>query len=126
MRPTQARATPELSLRTRCAPPYGSQILDGLRRGASGAVVLHVSGHGLPTLSVPSVHMTAVRSGPIAVPDLAHLRRTCLKCGEATLHETRLAFHEPTLPSLRIDVVVTREVEFSERSDSGYERDTSL
>jgi hypothetical protein len=64
----------------------------------SGAVVLHVSGHGLPALSVPSVHVTAVRSRPIAVPDLAHLCRTCLEGGEATLHETRLAFHEPTLP----------------------------
>jgi hypothetical protein len=64
----------------------------------SGAVVLHVSGHRLPALSVPSVHMTTVRSGPIAVPDLAHLCRACLERGEATLYETRLAFHEPTLP----------------------------
>ena len=63
----------------------------------SGAVVLHVSDDGLPTLSVPSVHMTAVRSGPVAVPNLSDLCRTCLERGEATLHETRLAFHEPTL-----------------------------
>ena len=57
----------------------------GLACGPSGAVVLHVSDDGLPTLSVPSVHMTAVRSGPIAVPDLSHLCRACLERGEATL-----------------------------------------
>jgi hypothetical protein len=52
--------------------------------------------------------MTAVRSGPVAVPDLTHLCRTCLERGEATLHETRLAFHKPTLTLLRIDLVVPR------------------
>jgi hypothetical protein len=60
--------------------------------------VLHVSDDRLPALSVPSVHMTAVRSRPIAVAEVSDLRRTCLERGEATLYETRLAFHEPTLP----------------------------
>jgi hypothetical protein len=68
---------------------------------ASRAVVLHVSDDGLPALSVPSVNMTANRPGPIAVPDLTLLSRTCLERGEATLHETRLAFHEPTLSSFK-------------------------
>ena len=49
-------------------------------------------------LSVPSVHMTAIRPSSIAVPDLAHLSRTCLEGGEATLGETRLALqHGPSL-----------------------------
>jgi hypothetical protein len=76
---------------------HGFGVLDGLVCNPSGAVVLHVSDDGLPALSVPSVYMTAVRSGPIAVPDLTHPSRACLERGEATLHETRLAFHEPTL-----------------------------
>ena len=62
-----------------------------------GAVVLHVSDDGLPTLPIPSMHMAAVWSGPIAVPDLSNLCRTCLERGEAPLHETRLTFHAPTL-----------------------------
>jgi len=77
--------------------------------------VLHVSDDGLPTLSVPSVHMTAVRSAPIAVPDLSHLCRTCLERGEATLHETRLANHDPTLPLPPINLVGPRTLPFCTR-----------
>ena len=46
---------------------------------------------------IPSMHMAAVWSGPIAVPDLSNLCRTCLERGEAPLHETRLTFHAPDL-----------------------------
>ena len=70
--------------------------------------MLHISGYGLPALSVPSVHMTAVRSGPIAVPDLAHLCWTCIERGEATLDETRLAYHDPTLPLAPMNLVGPR------------------
>ena len=91
------RTAPDLPLGTRRARSTASESSTVLCV-IGHAVVLHVSDHGLPALSVPSVYMTAVRSGPIAVPDLTHLSRACLKRGEATLHETRLAFHEPTLP----------------------------
>ena len=60
--------------------------------------MLHVSDDCLPALSVPSVHMTAVRSRPIAVAEVSDLRRTCLERGEATLHETGLAIHDAILP----------------------------
>ena len=56
-----------------------------------------VSGYDLPVLSVPSVRVTAIRTGPIAVSDLALTSRTRLKRGEAALGETRLALHEPSL-----------------------------
>jgi hypothetical protein len=60
-------------------------------------VVLHVSGDGLPALSIPSVHMTTVGSGSIAVPDFVGLTRTALERGKTPLDQTRLAFHEPSL-----------------------------
>ena len=50
--------------------------------------MLHISGYDLPVLSVPSVHMTAIRPGPIAVPSLALMSRTCLERGVTALVET--------------------------------------
>ena len=50
--------------------------------------MLHVSGYDLPVLSVPSVHMTAIRPGPIAVPSPALISRTGLERGVAALAET--------------------------------------
>jgi hypothetical protein len=78
--------------------------------------VLHVSDCRLPALSVPSVHMTAVRSGPVAVPDLCHLWGACLEGGEATFHQTRLAFHKPTLPLAPINFVEPRPTAVLQRS----------
>ena len=63
--------------------------------------MLHVSGYDLPVLSVPSVHMTAIRPGPIAVPSPALMSRTCLERGVAALAETRLALHGTELTTTR-------------------------
>ena len=72
------------------APHTFRTCLGGSRslRRIALAVVLHVSGYDLPVLSVPSMHMTAIRASPIAVPSLACMSRTCLERGVAALAET--------------------------------------
>ena len=76
---------------------------DGFIGGSSPLVVLHVSDDGLPALSIPSVHMTTVGSGSIAVPDFVGRTRTALEGGKTTLDQTRLAFHEPSLRPTECD-----------------------
>lgn len=60
--------------------------------GGLGAVVLHLPGHDLPTLSVPSVGVTAIGAGPIAVSNLVLIGGTRLERGKTAVGDTRLAF----------------------------------
>jgi hypothetical protein len=55
--------------------------------------VLHGSDADLPTPPVPSVRVTAIGTGPIAVPNLAGPSRTPIERSEAALTQTRLTLH---------------------------------
>jgi len=74
-RPRQPRRA-----RARCRPPCACRG-SATHSRLLAAVVLHFAGYDLPVLSVPSVHVTAIRTGPIAVPDLAFMSRTRLERG---------------------------------------------
>jgi len=90
----KSRSTRRSGFDTRQGDPESEPVDEDSRRPRRlAAVVLHVSGYDLPVLSVPSVHMTAIWPGPIAVPSLALVSRTCLEGGVAALAETRLALH---------------------------------
>jgi hypothetical protein len=47
--------------------------------------VLHLAGHDLPALAVIPVGVPTVRTGPVAVPDVAFLRVRAVEGGKALL-----------------------------------------
>ena len=64
---------------------------------SSRVIMLHPPGHALPVLSVPSVHVTAVGTRPIAMPDLVLTSGTSIERREAAHIQTRLTFHTLTI-----------------------------
>jgi hypothetical protein len=59
--------------------------------------VLHFSDADLPTPSIPSVRVTAIGTGTIAVPKLARTSRTSIERSEAALTQTRLTLHRSNI-----------------------------
>src|SRR5260370_6416539 len=74
---------------------FGHENMLKARLGVLRVVVLHLARHDLPCMAVPSMRVTAVGTGTVAMPNFVLTRRAAVESSEARRSGTLLAFGRP-------------------------------